>query len=98
MKVRLEFNKNGEYDFHSINEATCLTICDIKDQGDRHSISSRYLFSFNGYGKNGEGFRFGTAVACIKSFILSKNKQESRFDIITETPNGSEFKMKTLTP
>ena len=88
IKSEIVFNANGEFNFHSVPESICIFICNIEDQGDRYSKHSRYIYSYQGYDENDKNIIFGTAKACIQSYIMSLNKENENFDINTFTSNG----------
>jgi hypothetical protein len=78
---KLIFNKKGRYNFHTITESLCKIMCNVYDNGKRYSPSSRYNYYFADYKQNKSGFSFGTAKACIQSYLIDNNKTNKNFDI-----------------
>lgn len=91
----IEFNESGSYTFNNLTESLCRLMCDVKDQGERYSNTSRYLYSYNNYDKNKSEFRFGTAKACIQSYLIDNKKIDKKFNIYLVTMNG-KLKCRTL--
>jgi hypothetical protein len=94
----LVFENDGEYEFSTIPEVVCRLLCTVVDHGDRHSPSSRYIYSFKNHTKSKQGFQFGTAKACVQSYILSKNKQGSNLSVQVVTKESSDIKFKAVCP
>jgi len=92
----IEFLENGEFDFHSIPDGLTMLMCDIKDNGDRYSQSSRYNYSYNGFSESSKGFQFGKAKACIQGYLLSIKKENLRFNVNAVFPSGSKLKVNTI--
>lgn len=94
---RIEFTNEGEYDFNSIPEVLCRMMCDMHDAGPRYHPNSRYTFSFEQHETNKDDFRFGTAKACIQSYLISTKNENKKFNVNAIFPSGSEVKLSVKT-
>lgn len=55
--------------FRNLTEELCKAMCDITDNGERYSNSSRYNYSCNGVDTH-KGIKFGTAKAAVQFAIM----------------------------
>ena len=81
----LEFVKTGIYNFNTLTEDVCKSICEVHDNGERYSRSSRYNYHYKDYKHSKSGFSFGTAKACVQSYLIDNKKTDQNFNIHSDS-------------